>query len=157
MSTIYPGTTEPSGSAPSVQDMSAEENKKFVREIFHQLAQGNGMAFTDAMADDMRWVSKGNSAWSGTWNSKAELLNGALLPLLAQLVGDYRSEFDGILADGDQVVVQSRGKGTTKRGEVYDQHYCYVFRVADRRITEVIEYCDTAMAERVLDPPLSKS
>ena len=39
--------------------------------------------------------------------------------------------------------------------EVCGHHntHCYVFRVIDGRLTEVIEHPDTALAERVLDPP----
>jgi uncharacterized protein len=74
------------------------------------------------------------------------------MPVMAQLDGSYRIEPDIILADGDRVVVQARGHGTTKRGDAYDQTYCFILRLADGRITEVIEHCDTALAERVLDP-----
>jgi ketosteroid isomerase-like protein len=74
------------------------------------------------------------------------------MPVMAQLDGSYRIEPDIILADGDRVVVQARGHGTTKRGDAYDQTYCFIFRLADGRITEVIEHCDTALVERVLDP-----
>jgi ketosteroid isomerase-like protein len=134
--------------------MSAEENKKFVQGIFEQMAAGNGRALSDAMADDFRWVVPGDGAWSGTWESKASALHEMLLPLMAQFDGDYRSEVDLILADEDRVVVQSRGYATTKRGEPYHQTYCYIFRVAGDRLTEVVEYCDTALVERVLEAPI---
>jgi uncharacterized protein len=58
-----------------------------------------------------------------------------------------------IIADGDRVMVQARGLATTKRGDPYDQTYCLIFRVRDGRLTEVVEYCDTALVERVLRPP----
>jgi ketosteroid isomerase-like protein len=35
----------------------------------------------------------------------------------------------------------------------YHQTYCHVFRVRDGQLTEVIEHCDTALVERVLQPP----
>ncbi|OLF05772.1 hypothetical protein BLA60_35290 [Actinophytocola xinjiangensis] len=133
--------------------MSTEENREFVRGIFAQMAAGNGRALTDAMADDITWVARGDGAWSGTWRSKAEVVHGVLLPLLSQFADQYRSKLDRVLADGDHVVVESTGSATTHRGEFYEQTYCYIFRVADRRITEVVEYCDTALTERVLDPP----
>jgi ketosteroid isomerase-like protein len=132
--------------------MSADENKKFVQGIFAEMAGGNGRALTDAMADDFRWVVPGDSAWSGTWGSKSAVLTDLLLPLMSQFAGEYRSEVDLILADGDHVVVQSRGYATTKRGESYHQTYCYIFKVADGRLTEVTEFCDTALVERVLEP-----
>ena len=45
------------------------------------------------------------------------------------------------------------GGGTTKRGQPYQQDYCYVFRVAGGRLTQVTEYLDSALVEKLLDPP----
>jgi ketosteroid isomerase-like protein len=133
--------------------MSAAENKKLLQDIFDQMAQGNTRAMSDAMADDFRWAFPGNWSWSGSWEPKQVVLDGLLRPLMAQLT-DYRSEADLILAEGDRVVVQARGYATTKRGEPYHQTYCYIFRVVDGRLTEVVEHCDTALVERVLDRPV---
>lgn len=88
----------------------------------------------------------------GNLEPKREVLEGLLRPLMAQFT-DYRSEAETVLADGDRVVAQVRGNATTTRGESYNQTYCFVFRVAEGRITEVVEHCDTALVERVLEPP----
>jgi len=132
--------------------MSTAENKKLIQEIFDQMSQGNTRAMSDAMADDFRWVFPGNWSWSGSWEPKQVVLDGLLRPLMAQFI-DYRSEADLILAEGDRVVVQARGYATTTRGEPYHQTYCYIFRVADGQLTEVVEHCDAALVERVLDRP----
>jgi uncharacterized protein len=42
---------------------------------------------------------------------------------------------------------------TTIRRDAYPQEYCYVFRVEGGRLAEVLEYCDTALVERVLALP----
>ncbi|WP_063052903.1 nuclear transport factor 2 family protein [Nocardia arthritidis] len=49
--------------------------------------------------------------------------------------------------------VRARAEGVTTRGESYDQTYCFVFRVAEGKLREVVEYCDTALVERVLTRP----
>ena len=132
--------------------MSAAENKKLLQDIFDQMALGNTRAMSDAMADDFRWVFPGNWSWSGSWEPKQVVLNGLLRPLMAQFT-DYRSEADLIFTEGDRVVVQARGYATTRRGEPYHQTYCYIFRVANGQLVEVVEHCDTALVERVLDRP----
>ncbi|MDP4505729.1 nuclear transport factor 2 family protein [Nonomuraea sp. NBC_00507] len=132
--------------------MGAAENKRLLQDVFDQMAQGNTRAMSEVMADDFRWVFPGRWSWSGSWGPRQVALNGLLRPLMAQLT-DYRSEADLILAEGDRVVVQARGYATTKRGEPYHQTYCYIFRVVDGQITEVVEHCDTALVERVLDRP----
>jgi ketosteroid isomerase-like protein len=129
-----------------------EQNRQLLQDVFDRMARGDTRALVEAMSDDFRWVFPGNWSWSGTWEPKQVVLDGLLRPLMAQLV-DYRGTADLILADGDRVVVQARGYATTKRGERYDQTYLYVFRVADGRLTEVVEHCDTALVERVLDRP----
>jgi ketosteroid isomerase-like protein len=74
-----------------------------------------------------------------------------LRPLMTQFT-DYRSEADFIIAEDDRVVAQVRGHGITTAGEPYEQTYCFVFRVVAGQLTEVIEHCDTALVERVLQP-----
>ncbi|WP_019931085.1 nuclear transport factor 2 family protein [Nocardia sp. BMG111209] len=127
-------------------------NKAFIEELFSQLAQGNSQALGAAMADDCRWVFPGNWSWSGVWEPKSAVLDGLLRPLGRQFADGYRNEPDLIVAEGDRVVVQARGYATTTRGERYHQTYCFIFRITDGRIVEVIEHCDTALVERVLEP-----
>jgi uncharacterized protein len=134
--------------------MTPSDNKKLLQEIFAQMAQGNTRALADAMAEDFRWIFPGDWSWSGTWGPKQVVFDDLLGPLMAQF-DSYRSEAEVILADGDRVIVQARSLATTKRGYPYDQTYCFIFRVRNGRLTELVEHCDTALVERVLDPPAS--
>ncbi|MGP3952304.1 nuclear transport factor 2 family protein [Streptomyces sp. 7N604] len=136
--------------------MGTTENKKLLQDIFDEMARGNTRAMSEAMADDFRWVVPGNWSWSGIWGPKSVALDELLRPLMAQLT-DYRSDADLIIAEDDRVVVQARGYATTKRGDPYHQTYCYIFRVADGQLVEVVEHCDTALVERVLDAPVRTS
>ncbi|MEU7142727.1 nuclear transport factor 2 family protein [Nocardia sp. NPDC046473] len=130
--------------------MSAIENKKLLEHIFEQMAAGNTSALSDAMADEFRWVFPGDWSWSGTWAPKVVVLKELLRPLMAQFT-EYRVAADFVIAADDRVVVQARGYGRTIRGDRYDQTYCFLFRVTDGQLTEVIEHCDTALVERVLE------
>ncbi|MGW4090866.1 nuclear transport factor 2 family protein [Nocardia sp. NPDC004750] len=132
--------------------MTAIDNKRLLTEIFEQMSLGNTRALSDAMADDFRWVFPGDWSWSGTWQPKSAVLEGLLRPLMAQFT-EYRSAADTIVAAGDRVVVEARAEAVTTRGETYNQTYCFVFRVADGKLREVVEYCDTALVERVLTRP----
>jgi ketosteroid isomerase-like protein len=132
--------------------MNPSENKQLLRNVFDEMAAGNTRAMSDAMADDCRWVFPGDWSWSGEWHPKSAVLEDLLLPLMAQFER-YRSEARSIIAEGDHVVVQARADAVTKRGDDYNQSYCYVFEVRDGRLTEVTEYCDSALVERVLERP----
>lgn len=133
--------------------MSPTENKNLIRGVFEQLALGNGRAMTEAMSDDVSWTFPGSWSWSGTWKPKQSVLDDLLEPLFEQFADRYHARAELVLADGDHVVVQVRGQVTTKRGEAYENTYCYIFRIDNGRIAEIIEHCDTALVERVLDPP----
>ncbi|WP_067574573.1 nuclear transport factor 2 family protein [Nocardia acidivorans] len=135
--------------------MNTLENKELLRGIFERMARGDVAALGAALADDCRWVFPGNWSWSGVWEPKTEVLHGLLRPLMTQFADGYRMEADFLLAEQDRVVVQARGYGLTRRGDDYHQTYCLIFRLADGRITEIIEHCDTALVERVLDPILT--
>ncbi|MEU2039120.1 nuclear transport factor 2 family protein [Nocardia niwae] len=132
--------------------MTAIENKKLLMEIFEQMSLGNTRAFSDAMADDFRWIFPGDWSWSGTWEPKSVVLDHLLRPLMTQFT-EYRSAAERIVAEDDHVVVRARAQAVTTRGESYDQTYCFVFRVADGKLREVVEYCNTALVERVLTRP----
>lgn len=132
--------------------MDAHENKLLLERVFAEMAAGRPGALTAVMADDFRWVFPGEWSWAGVWEPKEAVVRGLLRPLMAQFDG-YRSVAHDIVAEGDQVVVRARADATTKRGERYDQHYCFVFRVRDGLLYEVVEYCDTALVERVLERP----
>ncbi|MFQ6392413.1 nuclear transport factor 2 family protein [Nocardia sp. KC 131] len=132
--------------------MSAAENKKLIEHIFDRMAEGNTQAMSESMAADFRWTFPGNWSWSGSWEPKVVVLEELLRPLMTQFT-EYRSTADFIIAEDDRVVAQISGHGITTRGEPYEQTYCMIFRLANGRLTEVIEHCDTALVERVLEHP----
>jgi ketosteroid isomerase-like protein len=76
-----------------------------------------------------------------------------MAPLFAQFADRYTNTAEQFIADGDHVVVQSRGRVTTKAGEPYNNTYCYVCRLAEGKLRELTEYCDTALVATALSPP----
>ena len=47
-------------------------------------------------------------------------------------------------------MVEAKGDNLTKEGVRYDNDYCLVFRIEGGGITEIREYCDSALTERAL-------
>jgi uncharacterized protein len=133
--------------------MTPAENKAFVRELMDARARRNPAPFIEAMADDFVWRITGSSAWSGEYVGKAAVLERLLKPLYAQFMAPTRLELKRILADEDYVAVECKGDATTISGERYANTYCFVIRLAEGRLRELTEYMDTALVERVLQPP----
>jgi ketosteroid isomerase-like protein len=128
--------------------MSSAENKEFIRGMFAELSKGNGGAFLDALADDVRFTIIGSSKYSGTFNGKKDLVERLLAPLAAQVEGGMTITPLNLIADGDYVAMQAQGKALSKNGERYDNTYCHVFKIAGGKVTEVTEYLDTELITR---------
>jgi ketosteroid isomerase-like protein len=134
--------------------MSATENKKVMETVMAALARGDGRPFVDAMAEDFAWTFPGGGVWSGTWKGKERVRKELLGPLFAQFQGRYTNHAIRLVAEDDIVVVECRGEVRTKDGQEYNNAYCYVCRFEGGRLKELTEYMDTALAERVLAPPV---
>jgi uncharacterized protein len=133
--------------------MPAVENKAAIVKVFEHLAAGDGKAFVDLMSDDFSWIFKGSTIWRGQYRGKATVRSKLLAPLFANFDGTYTNTARRIVAEGEMVVVECEGRVMTKSGERYDNKYCYVIRMAEGKMSELTEYMDTALADRVLAPP----
>ncbi|HSE31592.1 MAG TPA: nuclear transport factor 2 family protein [Pyrinomonadaceae bacterium] len=125
--------------------MSAAVNKQLMQEIFAELAQGNSQALVNALDDDVTWHVTGTTRFSGTYRGKTSLLNDLVGPLFSQFEDQYTNVADRFIADDDYVVVECRGKATTKSGRPYNNKYCFVFRIENGKIKDVTEYMDTQL------------
>jgi ketosteroid isomerase-like protein len=132
--------------------MDAQENKTLMREVFDELAEGNGRPFIDALADDIRWRIIGSTDWSGSWEGKAAVQRGLLDPLFDQFATRYRNRALRLIAEDDYVVIECRGNVTTKAGRPYNNTYCYVCRLEGGKVRELTEYCDTELLTKALTP-----
>lgn len=135
--------------------MSAAENKQLMQGIFAELSKGNTRPFRDAMADDFCWTVIGTTKWSGTYRGKHAVLSGLMAPLFEQFGGRYTNAAQRFIAEDDYVVVECRGSATTTAGLPYNNVYCYVCRLADGKLRELTEYCDTALIADALSAPRS--
>jgi len=130
--------------------MGAADNKRSMQEIFAEMAKGNGRPFVDAMAEDFCWTIIGTTKWSKTYRGKQAVQTELLGPLFAHFADRYTNTAQRILADGDYVVVECRGRVTTKAGQPYNNTYCYVIRMADGKMKELTDYLDTALVDSAL-------
>ena len=113
--------------------------------MFAELSRGNGAGYLDRLADDVRFTVMGSTKYSGTFNGKGEVVEKLLTPLMSQLEGGLSLTVDGMVAEGDTVVVQARGRSTTKSGKPYNNRYCQLFRVEGGKVKAITEYLDTEL------------
>ena len=129
--------------------MAVGENKEIVQKFFEFGNRGEIERCMDLLADDITWTDIGTTRFSGTYVGKEELSSSLLGPLFGELKAGIFSVVENIIAEGEFVVVQSRGKAVTNNGKPYDNTYCHVFRLGNGKIQEVTEYLDTALTNSV--------
>jgi len=125
--------------------------RQLLQTIFAGLAAGDSNAFVDSLADDFCWTVTGTTKWSGTYRGKEAVMSELMRPLFANFETRYTNTAQRFIAEGDWVAVECRGNVQTKRGQRYDNRYCWVCRVEEGKLKEVIEYMDTALVAAVLE------
>ena len=58
---------------------------------------------------------------------------------------------ENLIAEGDYVAEQARGKSRTEDGRDYNNIYCRVWRIVDGKIQSLHEYLDTELARMLVD------
>lgn len=124
-----------------------------MQRICAALAVGDAAPLREAMADDFCWTVMGATPWSGAYRGKQAVLRELLAPLAAQFADRYTNAAHNFVAEGDQVVVECRGRVATRAGGRYDNAYCWVCRFEDGKLRALTEYLDTRLLETALAPP----
>jgi uncharacterized protein len=131
-------------------DTLTQTNKQLLATIFEGLARGDAKAFRDSLAEDFCWTLTGTNAWSGTYRGREAVMQELMRPLFAQFATTYTNTAHRIIGEGEWVVVECRGNVQTKQGGRYDNRYCWVCRVREGKLAEVIEYMDTELVAKAL-------
>ena len=130
--------------------MTAAANKQLVETLFDAFAEGDGRPFNHALAEDVTWIVEGSAPWARAYRGRREVVEALQKPLVANFATPYRCRAERITAEDDRVVVEARGEVTTRAGDPYNNHYCFVLRLRDGEIVEIREYMDTSLVQRVL-------
>lgn len=120
--------------------MSAEENLEAAKRGYAAFGAGDAAGAMEDMADEIEWITPGNSAISGTARGKQEL--GELWGKLAEKGLTTNPQY--WFADGDRVVALCQ---VTLGGETYDAADVLTYR--DGKLVKFQSTGDTALAERV--------
>jgi ketosteroid isomerase-like protein len=80
------------------------------------------------------------------------VLKGLRNSLVARLErgGAIAMTIENLIAEGDYVAEQARGKARTKDGKDYNNTYCRVWRITDGKIRAMQEYLDTELVRTCL-------
>lgn len=117
--------------------------KKSNIEISEEFAKGNLESSATYLSDDVIWNILGNAPIVG----KEKVLE---VSKMLQLESFPTITIKNIVAQGDYVVIESKGEAKTKKGKPYNQTYCDVFRFEEGKLQEISTYLDTALSKESL-------
>ncbi|BBY41980.1 nuclear transport factor 2 family protein [Mycolicibacterium celeriflavum] len=120
--------------------MSEQENKQLIQRGYEAFAAGDIETVMAMFDDDIEWVQPGESAVSGTYHGKTEVME--YLGRLAEKSLSVR--LDQLVAEGDTVVALTEISVEGQTGRDAD-----VFTVRDGKTTSVRVHGDTMLMERV--------
>lgn len=107
--------------------------------------------FKNYVADDVIWTITGSvEGQSGTYDSKREVLDNALNPVVRHMATPVERKVKSIMISGDWAIVEHTAEAKTKKGMDMFQEFCWVCRFEEGKIVQVRMYFDTAMAAKVL-------
>jgi len=121
--------------------MSVESNKAKAVAVLQDLTAGR-IDLADYTEDATWWMqSNGEVAMS----AYAEMTAGLTNDIVA---GPARLVVHDTTAEGNRVAVEAESLLPLKDGGTYNNHYHFLIRFRDGKVSQIKEYQDTALAER---------
>ena len=120
--------------------MGTSENKAMTQAAYAAFSNADIDGATKDMADDIEWIVPGNSAISGTYRGKDEVIK-----FFVTLAGkSFTTTPEHFIADGDHVVVLTH---VVTEGQGADSADVCTFR--DGKLVKFQTAGDTALAEKI--------
>ncbi|HKH53593.1 MAG TPA: nuclear transport factor 2 family protein [Mycobacterium sp.] len=120
--------------------MAEQDNKEVIKRGYDAFASGDIEAVMSLFDDDIEWVQPGQSAVSGTFHGKAEVMEH--LGRLAEK--EPTVKISQLIAEGDTVVAITEVTAGGETGEDAD-----VFTVRNGKTVRAQMHGDTSLLERV--------
>ncbi|MGD9661814.1 MAG: nuclear transport factor 2 family protein [Porticoccaceae bacterium] len=124
------------------------DSKRIATEFFNKLCNGDFPGGFASMSDDATWSLIGTTRYSRTFN-KEGMLN-ELVPMLSTFVEAPQMHVKEVIAEGDRAVVIADVVGVGPTGPYKQDPYCFVLRIRDGKVAEIVEFLDTVAVEQAI-------
>lgn len=127
--------------------------RELVNSFYEAIINGNMELYQSIIHDDYEVsVPASRGVLSGTYG-REKVLNEVFPTVVGKLnLEDFTfcKNFKIMCEDENWIVVICEAEGTSITGERYDQTYAHLFSFQDEKIKRLIEFQDTALADRAL-------
>jgi uncharacterized protein len=136
--------------------MNSQDNKQLIVAAFQTFASRDPQRIAARFTDDAEWLAPKGNATGLALNFTDHMVGSKeIARFLASefgklFSGDVRTEFAGVYANGDTVIVEMRLLATLANGNSYDNDYCFIFELQCGLIRRMREYMDTAKGYRMI-------
>ncbi len=128
----------------------ATDSKAVARQYVTAVQAGNEQAIRDLFAQEATWTLAGELPISGVWQGREAILHEFLATAMSHYqAGSISLEITGMIAEGEQVVLQWTSRARTRDGRPYENGCIAVFTIREGKIQAVREYMDTLYAHNV--------
>lgn len=107
--------------------------------------------FFESMSDDMKWTWMGSNNLSKTFNGKKSVVNELWGSVKTTIAQPYKFIINRLIAEGDYVVIEGIGQNMTIEGKLYNNKYCWVCHIVEKKLKEVNEYMDTELVSQTFN------
>lgn len=123
-------------------------SRQIAQEFFGKLCAGDFIGGFQSLSDDATWTIIGDTPLSKHF-TKDRLLT-EMIPMLSTFKEPAQMSVYEIIAENDRAVVIAKVEGVGPHGPYRQDPYCFVLRIRDGRICEIVEYLDTVAVETAL-------
>lgn len=122
--------------------------KAVAAEFFEKLSSGDFAGGFASLSDTATWTIIGSTAISKTF-TKSTMLS-ELVPMLSTFKVPAQLDVDEIISENDRAVVLAHVQGVGPHAPYQQKTYCFVLRIKDTQICEIVEYLDTVEVEQAI-------
>ena len=129
--------------------MSAEKNTEAIRKIYVAYLRRDMAALFEALADEIQWITPGNSELSGERRGKDEI--AGFFRTLEEQWEMLSFEPHEYIASGDRVIATGRYEFRARStGRAAASHWAMAWTLRNGKVTHFQEYTDTSRLEEAL-------
>jgi ketosteroid isomerase-like protein len=127
-------------------------NLDSVRGVYDAFARGDIPAVLGFLSPDVEWTEAEGFPYGGTYTGPDAVLSGVFMRLGAEWEG-FAAVPDEFVDGGDTVVALGKYGGTYRAtGKSLRADFAHVWKVRDGRAVRFVQYVDTLIVQRALQP-----
>jgi ketosteroid isomerase-like protein len=127
-------------------------NLNSVQGVYDAFAKGDIPAVLGFLSSDVAWTEAEGFPYGGTYTGPEAVLEGVFVRLGTEWES-FAAGPDEFIDGGDTVVVLGKYRGTYKAtGKSFQANFAHVWKVREGKAVKFVQYVDTLLVDRALQP-----